>query len=51
MTDPFLDLNSYAVEPESPPSPTRGRSKSRDRKSLGPDQLRPLPESLDADIK
>lgn len=40
-----------AIEPEAPPSPTRGRSKSRDRKSLGPEQLRPLPESLEVDIK
>lgn len=32
-------------------SPIRGRSKSRDRKSFGPDQLRPLPESLEFDIR
>ncbi|XP_037031285.1 DENN domain-containing protein 5B isoform X2 [Bradysia coprophila] len=47
------DLSSLAIEPEPPTSPTntRGRSKSRDRKSLGPEQLRPLPESLEFDIK
>ncbi|KAJ6646254.1 DENN domain-containing protein 5A [Pseudolycoriella hygida] len=47
------DLSSLAIEPEPPSSPnnTRGRSKSRDRKSLGPEQLRPLPESLEFDIK
>ncbi|XP_038107327.1 DENN domain-containing protein 5B isoform X3 [Culex quinquefasciatus] len=45
------DLSSLAIEPEIPPSPTRGRSKSRDRKSLGPEQLRPLPESLEFDIR
>lgn len=45
------DLSSLAIEPESPTSPQRGRSKSRDRKSLGPEQLRPLPESLEFDIK
>uniref|UniRef100_A0A1B0C827 DENN domain-containing protein 5B n=2 Tax=Lutzomyia longipalpis TaxID=7200 RepID=A0A1B0C827_LUTLO len=45
------DLSTMAIEPEAPPSPTRGRSKSRDRKSLGPEQLRPLPESLEVDIK
>ncbi|KAL9702438.1 hypothetical protein quinque_005956 [Culex quinquefasciatus] len=44
-------LSSLAIEPEIPPSPTRGRSKSRDRKSLGPEQLRPLPESLEFDIR
>ncbi|XP_059607628.1 DENN domain-containing protein 5B isoform X1 [Phlebotomus argentipes] len=44
-------LSTMAIEPEAPPSPTRGRSKSRDRKSLGPEQLRPLPESLEVDIK
>lgn len=45
------DLSSLAIQPEAPQSPTRGRSKSRDRKSLGPEQLRPLPESLEFDIK
>ncbi|XP_058837944.1 DENN domain-containing protein 5B isoform X3 [Topomyia yanbarensis] len=45
------DLSSLAIEPEIPLSPTRGRSKSRDRKSLGPEQLRPLPESLEFDIR
>ncbi|XP_049544581.1 DENN domain-containing protein 5A isoform X2 [Anopheles darlingi] len=46
------DLSSLAIEPQlPPPSPTRGRSKSRDRKSLGPEQLRPLPESLEFDIR
>lgn len=46
------DLSSLAIEPiEQPSSPTRGRSKSRDRKSFGPDQLRPLPETLEFDIK
>lgn len=45
------DLSSLAIEPELPPSPTRGRSKSRDRKSLGPEQLRQLPESLEFDIR
>ncbi|XP_058837943.1 DENN domain-containing protein 5B isoform X2 [Topomyia yanbarensis] len=44
-------LSSLAIEPEIPLSPTRGRSKSRDRKSLGPEQLRPLPESLEFDIR
>ncbi|XP_055601274.1 DENN domain-containing protein 5B isoform X2 [Uranotaenia lowii] len=44
-------LSSLAIEPEMPSSPTRGRSKSRDRKSLGPEQLRPLPESLEFDIR
>ncbi|EDS27756.1 rab6-interacting [Culex quinquefasciatus] len=47
----YGDLSSLAIEPEIPPSPTRGRSKSRDRKSLGPEQLRPLPESLEFDIR
>lgn len=47
----YLDLSSLAIEAEAPRSPTRGRSKSRDRKSLGPEQLRPLPESLEFDIK
>nr|XP_049465386.1 DENN domain-containing protein 5A isoform X4 [Anopheles coluzzii] len=46
------DLSSLAIEPQlPPPSPTRGRSKSRERKSLGPEQLRPLPESLEFDIR
>ncbi|KXJ77369.1 hypothetical protein RP20_CCG007773 [Aedes albopictus] len=45
------DLSALAIEPELHSSPTRGRSKSRDRKSLGPEQLRPLPESLDFDIR
>ncbi|XP_053684603.1 DENN domain-containing protein 5B [Sabethes cyaneus] len=45
------DLSSLAIEPEIPSSPTRGRSKSRDRKSLGPEQLRSLPESLEFDIR
>lgn len=45
------DLSSLAIEPEVPLSPTRSRSKSRERKSLGPEQLRPLPESLEFDIK
>ncbi|XP_050081319.1 DENN domain-containing protein 5B isoform X2 [Anopheles maculipalpis] len=45
-------LSSLAIEPQlPPPSPTRGRSKSRERKSLGPEQLRPLPESLEFDIR
>lgn len=46
-----IDLSSLAIENESPRSPTRGRSKSRDRKDFTPDQLRPLPESLEFDIK
>ncbi|XP_021707931.1 DENN domain-containing protein 5A isoform X2 [Aedes aegypti] len=45
------DLSALAIEPELHSSPTRGRSKSRDRKSLGPEQLRPLPESLEFDIR
>ncbi|XP_031629908.1 DENN domain-containing protein 5B isoform X2 [Contarinia nasturtii] len=45
------DLSSLAIENESPRSPTRGRSKSRDRKDSTPDQLRTLPESLEFDIK
>ncbi|XP_065078318.1 DENN domain-containing protein 5B isoform X3 [Ochlerotatus camptorhynchus] len=45
------DLSALAIEPELYSSPTRGRSKSRDRKSLGPEQLRPLPESLEFDIR
>ncbi|XP_062711796.1 DENN domain-containing protein 5B isoform X2 [Aedes albopictus] len=44
-------LSALAIEPELHSSPTRGRSKSRDRKSLGPEQLRPLPESLEFDIR
>lgn len=47
----ILDLSSLSIEPEMPSSPTRGRSKSRDRKSMGPEQLRPLPESLEFDIR
>lgn len=47
----FTDLSSLAIENESPRSPTRGRSKSRDRKDTTPDQLRALPESLEFDIK
>ncbi|XP_058055954.1 DENN domain-containing protein 5A [Anopheles bellator] len=51
-TRSHCDLSSLAIEPQlPPPSPTRGRSKSRDRKSLGPEQLRPLPESLEFDIR
>uniref|UniRef100_A0A1S4H7A9 Uncharacterized protein n=1 Tax=Anopheles gambiae TaxID=7165 RepID=A0A1S4H7A9_ANOGA len=49
---PGMHLSSLAIEPQlPPPSPTRGRSKSRERKSLGPEQLRPLPESLEFDIR
>lgn len=44
------DLSSLAIEPEVPLSPTRSRSKSRDGNINGP-QLRPLPESLEFDIK
>ncbi|EAL41523.3 AGAP011351-PA [Anopheles gambiae str. PEST] len=45
-------LLTLSIEPQlPPPSPTRGRSKSRERKSLGPEQLRPLPESLEFDIR
>lgn len=47
----MIDLSSLGIESETPPSPTRGRSKSRDRKNLGPEQLRQLPESLEFDIK
>lgn len=47
----FIDLSSLAIEAETPKTPTRGRSKSRDRKSLGPEQLRQLPDSLEFDIK
>lgn len=47
----FLDLSSLAIENESPRSPTRGRSRSRDRKDYTPDQLKALPESLEFDIK
>lgn len=47
----YLDISSLSIEPEPPSSPTRGRSKSRDRKSFGPEQLRPLPESLEFDIR
>ncbi|XP_053668562.1 DENN domain-containing protein 5B [Anopheles marshallii] len=51
-TRSHCDLSSLAIEPQlPPPSPTRGRSKSRERKSLGPEQLRPLPESLEFDIR
>lgn len=51
VADDAADLSSLAIEPETPTSPQRGRSKSRDRKSLGPEQLRQLPESLEFDIK
>lgn len=46
-----LDLSSLAIENESARSPTRGRSQSRDRKTLTPERLRPLPDSLEFDIK
>ncbi|CAD7081131.1 unnamed protein product [Hermetia illucens] len=43
------DLSTFSIESESSPgSPTRGRS--RDRKGVGL-ELRPLPESLEFDIK
>lgn len=45
------DLSSLAIEDESPKSPTRGRSESRSRKDLSTKQLKPLPDSLEFDIK
>lgn len=46
-----IDLSSLAIETEPPRSPTRGRSESRGRKDMTAKQLKPLPESLEFDIK
>ena len=46
------DLSNLALETDV--SPTRGTERSRtpgERKSIGPEQLRPLPESLIFDIR
>ncbi|XP_051168989.1 DENN domain-containing protein 5B isoform X1 [Leptopilina boulardi] len=48
----FNDLSNLALETDV--SPTRGTERSRtpgERKSIGPEQLRPLPESLIFDIR
>lgn len=44
------DLSTFQTDFESPPSPNRSRSRDRN-KFVGLEQLCPLPESLEFDVK
>jgi len=46
----FTDLSTFQTDFESPPSPNRSRSRDRN-KFVGLEQLCPLPESLEFDVK